>query len=186
MTLSIITPTNLNRVHLYKTIEGAQSVMAEGDRHIIIVDGPAIPRMLPDHPNLFYTTHQHKHSIVGNAQRDHGIQNYATGDMIVFLDDDDMPDKAAYDVLHALEPDKFGCHMFSMKYKNGGTKAPNKKIPGARVGGPQLVVPNNGLLPKWMDHNAYEADWWFMKACSERFHITEHPEIICHVGGLNE
>jgi len=182
MTLSIITPTTLERVSLYQTIDAVSAMRAEGDEHIVVIDGDTIPHWLPTPAGVTYWTCKSRKSIYGNAQRDLGMAK-ATGQLLVFLDDDDLPGKDAYDVLHALPSDNLTCHMFAMKYNGGATKDAKASIPFSQVGGPQLVVPNRPDLPKWMSQNLYEADFHFMRGCVNMLSVIEHPEIICYVGG---
>jgi glycosyltransferase involved in cell wall biosynthesis len=190
MKISVITPT-IFRSSLKYCVEEVDKLLREGDEHIVVFDTNREPqdkelyKSAPFGTASFYETGLPNHNF-GNLQRDAGIE-VATGEALVFLDDDDIPFKAAYDVLHNLEYDRDTVHMFKMYHTPMGKMlTPNKQQYGC-IGTPMWVVPKRDDLPKWADNNGYDSDFLFftnLKKMSD-IKIVCHEEVICIVPKQN-
>lgn len=189
MKITVVTPT-IMRASLRDTIAAVAECLLPGDEHLIIRDCTAEPRdfTVADSPptneyTLWYES-SIPHSRFGNGQRDCGIQ-LARGDCIVFIDDDDLPCKPAFDVLHNETADQNTCHLFPMFNVKIDRVYTTDDLTVSNIGGPQMVVPNRKDLPKWLDANDYTSDFYFIQRTSEMpgMWLKHHPEIICRVDG---
>lgn len=176
MNITIITPTAGKRpLQLKMLVLATEYLLRDGDQHLVIWDMEAVP---PDAPQGRYTTHlayQEAGSVWGNAQRDYGVL-HATGDCIVWCDDDDLPAAPGINRLHSFRPARDTFHVFDMVFPVDAyaafAKPENMKC--GHVGGPQAVAPNVPGIPKWMAHNLYTADWHWIEACMQRFKVVYH------------
>lgn len=157
--LSIITPT-LGRAGLARLLDYWHDHLGPDDQAIVVADGPCrAARELfgeRDHRHHYYEYGPTR--SWGNAQRDWGIR-CATGDWLVFMDDDDEPAQDALDVIRAgvaEAPDR--PHLFGMEncYAN--------VVDQCAIGTPMFVVPNVGGLPQWADDSSGTSDYAFIRA----------------------
>lgn len=182
MRITVVTPTRGIRDTLNNVIEQVAKLLLPGDEHLLIYDAPDNAPQLDYRSSLFTKLHR-VHvpgSVYGNAQRDFAA-TVAQGDCLVYMDDDDLPGAAAFAALHAAEPDRNVTHFFRMQTRGGFF---NSNTPGVgQMGGPQCVPPVRPDLPKWMSHNIYEADGYFLVKCHKSYRPVYHQEIICYVRG---
>ena len=98
----------------------------------------------------------------GNAQRTEGI-NQATGDYLLFIDDDDVYRRDAFRSLRQAtsdSPDRIV--IFRMK-RFDGTLWQRPVIEYGQVATPQFVVPNlAGKIGSWLTQDRYESDFDFI------------------------
>lgn len=114
-----------------------------------------------------------------NGLRDQGIAK-ASGDWILFMDDDDRFVPGVFDWLRDLLTP--GWHIFRMRYRNGLTLWTDPSIHMGNVGTPMIVVPNRPDLPRWADHDVYEGDFHFAVACRELLgEPTWHEQVIAEI-----
>lgn len=188
MKITVVTPT-IFRPSLRKVVEEVAKCLLPGDEHIIVRDGETHARdksMLDSPPMSEYTVYYEagtQESRYGNFQRDCAIQ-IAAGDCVVFIDDDDLPNKVAYDILHEENADPNTIHMFSMQNTGSGYVYHSTDGLGfGQVGTPMCVVPNRKDLPNWCDTNGADSDNIFINrvAAMPGMWIKHHPEIICYV-----
>jgi glycosyltransferase involved in cell wall biosynthesis len=138
--LSVVIPTAGDRPRLLDRAVRS----ADGADEVIVVENDASPW--------------------GMSSRDEGIAR-ATGDWILFMDDDDA---FAPGVLHRIRPllDQGTWHIFRMTDGVGHVWRVREIMLG-NVGTPMLVVPNRTDLPRWADHAEYYGDFHFAKGCQE-------------------
>jgi glycosyltransferase involved in cell wall biosynthesis len=187
MRITVVTPT-IMRPSLRDTVKAVWDCLLPGDEHIIVRDAATNARdegmlmELPVSPFTRYFEANIPGSRYGNGQRDCAIQ-MAAGDCIVYIDDDDLPGRAAFDVLHREEPNPDACHLFSMLNESTGRLFGTDDLSATNVGGPQLVVPNRKDLPKWLDANDYMSDFDVIQRTTQMpgMWVKHHPEIICYV-----
>jgi hypothetical protein len=175
MKVTIITPTRGQRWRELKRLAvWTADNMLSGDQHIIVWDGidTDVTWNLPSLPRVVHLFKRSRESIFGNIQRDYAAM-YATGDCLVYCDDDDMLTKEALDILHEEAAVKDTCHAFQMK--------DGAEIYTKLMGGPQLVLPNQDDIPKWSVSNKYESDKVVINQAKEKYAIIHHPVVICDV-----
>lgn len=139
MRLSVVIPTAGGRASLDRTVKSAR-----GADEVIVIENDAAPW--------------------GMSSRDEGIAR-ATGDWILFMDDDDVFAPGVFDWIGPLL-ERGAWHVFRME-DAGGRLWRVKEILLGNVGTPMLVVPNRPDLPKWGDYANYYGDFEFAKACQE-------------------
>lgn len=191
MRITVVTPT-IMRAALKQTVEALDGILREGDEHLVVRDACARTRdehVLKELPMSRWVQYFECHwqgSRFGNAQRDVAFE-MARGDCIVCLDDDDMPVKEAYDVLHELEPDPDTVHVFRMHRLDDNRMFMAEIQQHGSIGGPMCVYPKRPDLPLWMKHNRYESDWLVFEEVRDGMglKIVCHPEIICRVSAQN-
>jgi len=175
MRLSVITPTRGRRE---RTLKRLYSFLAEhlraGDEHLIVWDCDLADLNfgLPPMRRAIHLFRRSKDSVFGNIQRDFAAME-ASGDCLIYCDDDDMLTKEAIDILHAAPPEQGVCHAFWMQ--------DGLEVYKDLAGGPQIVLPNQDDIPKWAADNRYEADKTIIKACKEKYRIVYHETVICNV-----
>jgi glycosyltransferase involved in cell wall biosynthesis len=138
--LSVVIPTAGGRSSLDRAVKSAS-----GADEVIVIENDASPW--------------------GMLSRDEGIAK-ATGDWILFMDDDDVFAPGVFDCLRPLLADE-GWHIFRMQDAAGGRLWRVKEILLGNIGTPMLVVPNRPDLPKWADYANYYGDFEFAKSCQE-------------------
>jgi len=137
--LSVVIPTAGGRHTLERAVKSAR-----GADEVIVIENDSAPW--------------------GMRSRDAGIAQ-ATGDWILFMDDDDMFAPNVFDTIrHKLENGAW--HIFRMTDGVGRVWRVREIMLG-NVGTPMFVVPNRPDLPKWADHEEYYGDFWFAKSCQE-------------------
>jgi glycosyltransferase involved in cell wall biosynthesis len=153
MRLSVIVPT-LGRDTLAATLESIVPQLAQGDEVIVVADGPqptaaAIVRTIRS-DDVRYFAHGPTH-VKGNSQRNAGIAG-ATGDYLLFMDDDDVYVAGALDMIRDAARAEAG-RSFVFRMDNYGTilwRA--RRLSYGDVGTPMFVAPNvRGAVPSWRD-----------------------------------
>lgn len=185
MKITVVTPT-IMRASLRQMVDDVAKCLLPGDEHLIIRDGLSAPRdpgVVDNPPTSAYTkwlSLSDEASDWGNAQRDLGIQE-ASGDCIVFLDDDDMPAKGGYDKLHSLEPDSNMSYMFMMSNISTNVLLTGEEVRLGGVSTQMFVTPNRKDLPKWADDNSYGSDYTFIKNVLSMpgMGMTRHELLLC-------
>jgi len=183
MRITVVTPTRGDRDSINSTIATVASLLLPGDEHLLIHDAPPDAPILKYESSLFTSLHRHHvvGSVYGNAQRDYAA-SIAKGDCLVYIDDDDWPGPDAFRVLHATEADPNKVHFFRMQ--NHGFTFPSDRPIVGTMGGPQCVPPVRTDLPRWAQHNVYEADGHFLMECARRYEKVFHSEVICFIRPL--
>lgn len=185
--LRVITPT-LGRASILNTYTQLLSQLGPKDGAIVIGDG-IVPPLPPDSRVWIGFTSQTKNS--GNSQRDAAL-NFVRG-VVVFLDDDDTLLPGALDAVRAAHTALPGmAHLFRIRSTTGEYLPLDNSLKLGTVGGPCLTVRNdNGSLPRWADsHDAYTADYRYIKAWTALVPAVWHPEVIqefsTHRGCIDE
>lgn len=161
--VSVIVPT-VGRKSLRRTLK---RLRRERDVEVLVVgDGPCENALrVSRRYGAAYTTGPLTRSW-GNAQRDVGI-SHATGRYLMFIDDDDVHTRGAFKAVRravAANPNRIV--VFRMKTPRMGVLWRHKTVQYKNVGTPMFVIPNNqGRIPKWVDHDVYEADFHFLNGC---------------------
>lgn len=154
ISLTVITPT-VGRGTLPRTVV---SVIDAGfvkgtDQFIISVDGHEhlldVKDMLPIDSRWIDFTAVHHSGDWGNTPRNHAISR-ATGDYIVYVDDDDVLLPGAFETIRdALEDNPGRPHMFRFQAVGGALVWRRKVIEEGMVGGHCFVPPNDQRLSPW-------------------------------------
>jgi len=160
--LTVITPTR-GRLSLRRTIQSIAPQLADGDEHLVIGDGPQVgARRIVEACGGVY--HQGPATATyGAHQRDYGIA-HATGDYVMFCDDDDILTDGALAVVRAGIADNPGVPLlFRMDVPGFGVLWHDPVIRHGNVGTPMIVAPRDGRLADWASSpEAYTADLWFI------------------------
>lgn len=169
--LSIILPT-CGRVSLRYMLNSIKPQLGPLDECLVIGDGPqpeafAAVCAMRDARFVYFETK--KTGQFGNFQRDFGMA-IATGDFLMFCDDDDVLHQDALDVVRAAvatEPNV--AHSFLAEWRDGYTRGDV---------GAAFVPPNiKEKLGKW-DTDQYEADQEFI---AETCFLLGAPAVHHHV-----
>lgn len=173
-TISVIVPTR-GRPSLRDT---ARSIIAQGlfdgDQIIIAIDGP--PRMPMDgapfdDPHLEFVRLQPEQGDWGNPARNHVLDSrVATGDLIVWQDDDDVFVPGAFDVIRqCAEANPDVPLIFRFVTPDGRVLWRDKgRIERGHIGGHNLVTPNiPDKLGRW--GVGYAGDFAFIASTLENF-----------------
>ena len=184
---SIITPTICRR-SLVDTLNSVGRQMARYDEHIVVSDGAPDHWVRDEISARARTTllHTERISGYGNVQRDLGIEA-ATGDYLIFVDDDDVLVEGALDVIRPLVADSPGSlFLFKTRYEGYNSipqgevlwKTPH--VYQSNVGTGMIVAPRLLTMPKWSigDGRLYDADFHFIKAMADMVPVVWRDEII--------
>lgn len=144
--LSIIVPSS-GRPSLAATLSSAAAQMRPGDELLADVN---------------------RDGDYGNAARRRKME-VATGDALLFQDDDDVYAPGALDVVR----DRFGgdpgrLHVFRMRYRENGAELwADREVREGNVASQMICVPNvdRALLGRWSDR--YESDYDFIRGTCE-------------------
>jgi len=192
MRLSYIIPT-IGRPGLLPVISWLRSNIASEDEVIVIGDGIQFRARgvlsLPDWRFKYYEFGPT--NLVGNAQRDFGIER-ASGDFLAFVDDDDIPADESNEVIHAAidaHPTYRVPHIFGMKNPGGHILScgHREEVGCGRIGGPMFVPPRNlSMLGKWSEPSEYTSDWNFVAKTMKKYwdkgeDAFYHSEVIYNV-----
>jgi hypothetical protein len=100
----------------------------------------------------------------GNSARNRMMRK-ATGDYLLFQDDDDAYRPGALSAVRAVLRPQPEAHLFRMRYGDGRTIWTDPEIRDGNVSTQMLVVPNRPDLPAW--GTEYAADLGFTLAVRE-------------------
>lgn len=170
MTLSIIIPT-CGRASLKRTLWSLVGQIADGDQVLVIGDGAqpqaeTICRAFST-LNLRYVDGVETHCF-GNRQRQAGMA-LATGDYLLFLDDDDVYVPGALQVVREAAAQWPDCPMlFRFIDKNGAVLWRDPVVREGNVSTVQIVFPNR---PEWLGAwgDRYEGDYDFIRSTLDRW-----------------
>jgi glycosyltransferase involved in cell wall biosynthesis len=199
MKLSIIVPTK-GRSTLGRTLDSIIHQMAPEDEVLVVTDGPIrhVDDMVKHYDEmspagairLFGTDKVTADN--GGSQRDLAIQ-YASGDVLLFMDDDDIYTRSAFATIRTAISDNWGVpHIFRMYAGGGGgagTDVHNflgalwrtEKLEYGNVGTPMIVVPRLASMPTWAAYHKNSHDFGFIhEIITRRYNglVVWHPEII--------
>lgn len=190
-TISILVPT-CGRLTLKRALDSVLPQLEAGDEILVIGDGrqPAARRVIEQlsHPQIIYDEHGPT-GFLGNAQRNHGA-TLATGDVLAFLDDDDLYEPQALSAIRraAAEHPERPC-MFRMRCLD----PPYEKwlepvFANENIGGGAFVLPNcPGKVPLWPEVTHPLSQWSdrvFIEATLALYPadaLVWRPELIYHV-----
>ena len=181
--LTVITPT-IARASLAETLSSIAPQLQPGDEHLVIGDGPQPwARVVSDSHGAIYHDGPRTRSF-GTAQRDYGAQ-VATGDYLLYCDDDDlyMPDALSV-VRRAIEREPGIPLVFRMDTPWAGLLWKAPVLECGNVGTPMIVAPRDSRLPLWVDdENPYTADSRFAKrlVANHAGRVGWQEETICFV-----
>jgi glycosyltransferase involved in cell wall biosynthesis len=167
MRLSIVIPT-IGRSTLSRTLDSlVQTGLKPNDEILVIGDGGQ-----PEAERICKVSQEAGLPVVyrecgptncyGNAQREFG-QKLATGDAIVYIDDDDEYLNNALSVMreHADEKPE-NIQIFKFQHRTLGVIWKEQAIRMGNVSTQMVLVPNHQeRLGKWP--NVYEGDYWFIR-----------------------
>jgi glycosyltransferase involved in cell wall biosynthesis len=165
MRLSVVMAT-IARPTIKQTLESIGPQLTADDELIIVQDAAALTLALPAKVYMqclapirltaFGPTHHW-----GNEQRQHGI-SLATGDFIVFADDDDIWLPMTRRIIeHDVR--KPVPHFFKMRDPNGLNIWVMPELTQGNVGGPMAVFPNiPSMIGSYSDR--YEGDYDFFRS----------------------
>jgi glycosyltransferase involved in cell wall biosynthesis len=182
MTLTIITPT-CGRPTLADTAWSVVGQLEDGDERLIIGDGPqpSAAVIAEQWPGVRYIETK-RTGHYGDKQRDAAIKA-ATGDHLVFIDDDDiMADGALALIRRAVAEQPDAMHIFRNRWDDHPAlrdqvlwRAPVVRI--GNVGGSMIVVPREGNRAKWAIH-PNPADIGYIAQCAGQYEVVWHEEVI--------
>lgn len=165
--LSVITPT-VGRLSLAATLSSVAAQLAPGDEHIVIGDGPQ-PRAYQACKGfgVRYITGPAT-GAWGNAQRDYASAR-ATGDYLLFCDDDDVLFPGALDAVRNAA--RGYPLMFKMRSHEGYERWIERgKLEPCHVGGAMFVPPNDGTkLGKWAEGDGKLSDYAFIMSTMSHY-----------------
>ena len=168
---SVITPT-IGRPTLARALVSVARQCGPYDEHIVIGDGPQ--------PAAQATALEYRHTRYietpttggfGAVQRDAGIAQ-ATGDYLIFLDDDDVLVDGVLGAVREIVAETpgalfvFRCLFYGYGAIPDGTVLwKDNEIRDGNVGSGMIVRPNKPKLPLWAAHGVlrYNADFTFLR-----------------------
>lgn len=173
--LSLIIPT-IGRMSLVRTLDSLlkQPNVTDGDEIILVADGCCVNKLKAMTPLALAP--QTKFLTVGNKDSGHHMdggakarslgQRRASGDWLIYCDDDDaMVPVSAFDIVRrAVENAPMVPHVFKMVNVHSGQVYPTfpGEVSPGNFGTPCLCVPNiKGSVPDWPA--GPPADWHFMQ-----------------------
>lgn len=180
MSLSIIIPT-LGRESLMQTVASLQRQLEPADEVLIVTDGK-VEGIGPlygvdDRVRVVWGP---RTACWGNAQRDMGMQ-IATGTHLLFIDDDDVYEPGALELVRAAIADEPTlAHIFRMRFGAGHPAGPlgarhgpvweDKSLRASNIGTPMVVLPNRPDLPRWADGDDADhlSDFVFLRRAVSR------------------
>lgn len=163
--LSIIVPTadGEGLETLFASLEGqfqaGDEVLVVGDSH----DGPPLgvaPAVWA--AGHIYMEHNAGHHCWGHCQINYGITQ-ATGDYLVFIDDDDCFPDGALDAIRRAAAEQPAPRPLMFQFysrRHGRTLPPRHEVRESAIGGHSIVVPNiPDRLGQWTCRYAGDYDW---------------------------
>lgn len=185
MRLTIVTPT-IGRASLTATLASIAGQLAPGDEHLVIGDGvrPEAAEMCA----RFGATY-HDGPVArdyGNTQRDIAAQ-LATGDYMLYCDDDDTFTPDALDIVRAAlwsQPDM--PHIFKMRHPVLDVLWQCPALVPSNVGTPMFCVPRDKRMARWNDlhSDTYQGDFRFITrtVANHGGRCAWQEGIVCSVG----
>lgn len=162
--LSIIVPTH-DGEGLETLFASVADQLLPGDEVLIVWDTfeSTPPLMLPF--SVYqgrYLSHNTGHHCWGHCQINYGITQ-ATGDYLIFIDDDDcFPDGALQTIRAAADAQPVPRPLLFQFYsrRHGRTLPPRHEVRESAIGGHAMVVPNiPEQLGRWACRYAGDFDW---------------------------
>lgn len=183
---SIITPT-IGRPTLARALLSAARQLGPYDEHIVIGDGPQpeAQAMAGEYRHTRYLQTPQTGGF-GNAQRDAGIMQ-ATGDYLLFLDDDDVLVDGILPAVRKIVAETPGAlFMFRCRFygygaiSDGAVLWDDTEIRDGNVGTGMIVCPMRRNLPRWTAHGAlrYNADFTFARDVAQESQVVWRQEIL--------
>lgn len=183
---SIITPT-IGRPELARALLSAARQLGPYDEHIVIGDGPQpeAQAMALEYRHTRYIQTP-KTGGFGAVQRDAGIAQ-ATGDYLIFLDDDDVLVDGILSVVREIVAETpgalflFRCRFYGYGAIPDGTVLwRDNEIRDGNVGSGMIVCPNKRNLPRWAAHGVlrYNADFTFLRDVAQESQVIWRQEIL--------
>ena len=183
---SIITPT-IGRPELARALLSAARQLGPYDEHIVIGDGPQpeAQRMALEYRHTRYIQTPRTGGF-GAVQRDAGIMQ-ATGDYLIFLDDDDVLVDGVLPVVREIVAETpgalflFRCRFYGYGAIPDGTVLwRDQEIRDGNVSTAQIVCPNKRNLPPWALHGVlrYNADFTFIRDVAGLTQVLWQDEIL--------
>jgi glycosyltransferase involved in cell wall biosynthesis len=169
MKLSVIVPT-LGRQTLPRTLDSIVWQLNPGDELLVVSDGwishvADQVSHYQSHEHPYYVSYHRGPTTMNNgaSQRDLGIER-ALGDVLLFMDDDDIYARGALESIRLRIKDSYGMpHIFQMRYGNqGGVLWREPKFEFGNVGTPMFTVPRLPSLPKWASYPKNAHDFHFI------------------------
>jgi hypothetical protein len=120
----------------------------------------------------------------GHPARNRMAPHAKSGNLLWFLDDDDLPFDGALDTIRRVVGDSDDvAHVFRMRY-HGGELWRTPEVLRGNVSTQMIVVPRAiATFVKWGDR--YEGDLDFIRAVEAKFGPLEwHDDVICKHNGL--
>lgn len=168
MTFSIIVPTS-GRVLLDRTLRSIVPQLEGEDEVIVVGDGPQpqAQTICRGFGRVVYIEHGPTHCF-GNSQRQEGMR-VATGDYLLFVDDDDVFVTGALQVVREAARRWPGRPMlFRFIDHNGLVLWRDPVVREANVSTAQIVFPNRPeYLGTWGDR--YEGDYDFIRSTMDKW-----------------
>lgn len=163
--LSIIVPTadGEGLDTLFASLDGqllpCDEVLIVGDTH----DGPLFHVIEQVRAADFtYIEHDAGHHCWGHCQVNYGI-GYATGDYLIFIDDDDCFPAGALDSVRRAIAAQSSPRPLMFRFwseRHGRTLPPDHYVQESAIGGHAMVVPNiPDKLGRWGERYAGDYDW---------------------------
>jgi len=183
--ICVVTPT-IGRPSLHRMLSILQPQMSFEDEVRVIGDGPqpSARTICERFPSVKYSEIPLIRNY-GNPQRNLAIQE-TTADIIMFIDDDDVPkDLALFDVRAAVRDNPGRPLMFRMYHQDRVIWA-DKNVRVGNVSGQMFVVPNiKDRIGKWS--GKYAADFDFITSTiilqpEKLDSVVWREEIIAHQG----
>lgn len=168
---SIITPT-ISRPTLARALLSVARQCGPYDEHIVIGDGaqPEAQAMALEYRHTRYIQTP-KTGGFGAVQRDAGILQ-ATGDYLIFLDDDDVLVDGILPIVREIVADTPGAlYLFRCRFygygaiPDGTVLWTDNEVRDGNVATSMIVCPNRRGLPRWAAHGVlrYNADFTFVR-----------------------
>lgn len=186
--ISVIVPT-LGRQSLVGLIDAILRQLSDLDELILVADGDeALARtkeclelQMRSHSRTRVVSHTDPLSQYGNAQRNHGM-SIATGDLLWFVDDDDIVLAGAVSAIREGIHDGNAPMMFRIRHC-GRTIWERQEIAPSNTSGQQLVVPNKPDTPRFPvpAENPEESDQEWIRAVNEKWPVQWNESVIYEI-----
>jgi glycosyltransferase involved in cell wall biosynthesis len=160
--LSIIVPTH-DGDGLDVLFQSLEEQLQPGDEVLIVRDtfeGGLVP--IPDIAGLRVIDHDAGHHCWGHCQINEGMR-YATGDYLVFIDDDDCFPDGALDAIRRAAAEQLAPRPLMFRFwsrRHGMYLPPRHEVRESAIGGHCMVTPNiPERLGTWTCRYAGDFDW---------------------------
>lgn len=154
---SVIVPT-CGRDTLVRTLASIAHQLGEGDEILVL---------------------KRTDSVYGNSSRDTMIGK-ATGDYLLFMDDDDVFTPDAFQVIRAAcDRNPYAVHMFRMRSDADGELWRTQAVTVGNVSGQIVAVPNQPPLPLWAADSSATSDYeWITNVVALIRDVEWHQHVI--------